>query len=315
MLEYILTFLKGLLFGASNLIPGMSGGTMLVITNIYEKLLDSIANVIKKFKSVITFLLVFGIGAVIGVLAGAKVINLALRYAAFPTATFFAGIILGSIPFLAKPVIKKINLKYVFAFILGALVVIGLMLVSYFLKNDTQTDISKLELGFKDYILLFLSGFIGCILMLIPGVSGVLMLVVFNYYSTFMNALDNLTHFSIENYHNVILVILPVGLGILCGLIPASKLLSYLFKKFPVGSYFAILGFVIASIAVIFVNVNYGGEGVINTLQVVLACITLPIGFVISFMLSLYKLKMDKKKEETEETKEIENLNEEEVIE
>jgi len=298
VLYYVFTFLKGLLFGASNLIPGMSGGTMLVITNIYEKLLDSIANVLKKFKSVILFLVMFGIGAVIGVIGGAKVINLALRYASFPTATFFTGIILGSIPFLAKPVIKKINLKYVFAFILGALVVVGLMLLSFFLKNDTETDISSLELGFKDYLLLFLSGFIGCCLMLIPGVSGVLMLVVFNYYSTFMNALDNLTHFSMVGYHNVILIILPVGLGILCGLIPSSKLLSYIFKKFPIGSYFSILGFVIASIAVIFFNVNYMGEGVINTLQIILACITLPIGFVISFMLSLYKMKMDKKKEE-----------------
>ena len=310
MITNLLTFLKGLLFGASNLIPGMSGGTMLVITNIYDKLLDSIANIFKRFKSVIIFLLIFGIGAVIGILGGAKLINITLKYAPLPTATFFAGIIIGSVPFLAKPVINKINLKYCLAFFLGVIAVISLMLVGFFLKGNESTSIEDVTLNFKDYLLLFISGFIGCALMLIPGVSGVLMLVVFNYYSTFMQALDNLTHFSMNNYQNVILVIMPVGLGILCGIIPASKLLSYIFKRFPIGSYFAILGFVIASIAVIFFNVNYNQEGVINTLQIVIACITLPIGFTISFLLSIYKMKMDKKKDivkENDEKEVVEN--------
>ena len=58
-MKHLLTLLKGILFGASNLIPGMSGGTMLVITNIYDKLLNAIANIIKKFKSVILFLFIF----------------------------------------------------------------------------------------------------------------------------------------------------------------------------------------------------------------------------------------------------------------
>ena len=223
MLSNIFTFLKGILFGMSNLIPGMSGGTMLVVTNIYEKLLDALSNLIKKFKSVIIFILIFGIGAVIGVLGGAKLIHLTLEYAPLPTATLFVGIILGSIPMLAKPVIKKINFKYVIAFIMGALVVIGLMLLGYFVNGNTETDLSNINLEFKDYVLLFISGFIGCFLMLIPGVSGVLMLVVLDYYQTFMEALNSLTHFSMTNYHNVILVILPVGLGILLGVIPASK--------------------------------------------------------------------------------------------
>ena len=293
MLSSIFTFIKGIVFGISNLIPGMSGGTMLVVTNIYEKLLDALSNLIKKFKSVIVFILIFGIGAVIGVLGGAKLIHLTLEYAPLPTATLFVGVILGSIPMLAKPVIKKINFKYVLAFIMGALVVIGLMLLGYFVNGNTETDLSSINLEFKDYLLLFISGFIGCFLMLIPGVSGVLMLVVLDYYQTFMNALNSLTHFQMANYHNVILVILPVGLGILLGLIPASKILSFLLKKFNVGSYFAILGFVIASIAVIFFNVEYNKEGVINTLQIILSLVTLPIGFSISFLLSIYKNKKE----------------------
>lgn len=303
-MKHLLTFLKGVLFGASNLIPGMSGGTMLVITNIYDKLLNAIANIFKKFKTVIFFLILFGVGAVIGILGGGIFLKrVMLEYIPLPTYCFFAGIILGSVPMLAKPVIKKINWKYVISFILGAACVIGLMFLGLAFNKDSSVPIGEVTLGFKDYVLLFVSGFIGCFAMLIPGVSGVLMLVVFNYYGTFMDAISNITKFSMQGYSNVILVILPVGLGILAGLIPASKLLSWMFKRFPIGSYFAILGFVLASIPVIFVNffTEYGSiESTTTTLQIVFGVLALPLGFVLSFFLS--KLKKNK----SDDTNEIE---------
>ena len=315
MLENIFYFLKGLLFGASNLIPGMSGGTMLVITNIYDKLLNSIANIIIKFKSVILFLVLFAIGAVIGILGGGILLKkVFLVYLPFPTYCFFAGIILGSIPFLAKPVIKKTNYKYIISFILGLATVIGLMFLGLALTSNKPTSISDATLNFKDYLLLFISGFIGCFAMLIPGVSGVLMLVVFNYYGLFMDALANITHFSMDNYTNVFLVMVPVGVGIIAGLWPASKVLSIMFKKFPIGSYFAILGFVIGSIPVIFVNFSkeYGSvDGALTTLQIILGIIALPLGFILSFMLS----KLKKNKEFKEETKEeVTNIEEDNNI-
>lgn len=294
-MKHLMNFFKGVLFGASNLIPGMSGGTMLVITNIYDKLLNAIANIFKKFKSVILFLLIFAIGAVIGVLGGGIFLKkVMLEYLPLPTYCFFAGVILGSVPMLAKPIIKKTNFKYIIAFVLGALAVIGLMFLGLAFNKESSVGIGEISPKFSDYLLLFISGFIGCFAMLIPGVSGVLMLVVFNYYGTFMDAIANITHFSMESYHNVILVLLPVGLGILAGLIPSSKLLSFMFKKFQVGSYFAILGFVLGSIPVIFVNffIGYGSnDAYINTLQIILGVLALPLGFVLSFLLSKLKKK------------------------
>lgn len=298
MLENVFVFLKGLLFGASNLIPGMSGGTMLVITNIYDKLLNSIASIFKKFKAVILFLILFAIGAVIGVLGGGIFLKkVCLTYAPFPTYCFFAGIILGSIPFLAKPVIKKTNWKYILAFLGGLALVIGLMFLGIALNDGTIQSVSDASLSFVDYLLLFIAGFIGCFAMLIPGVSGVLMLVVLNYYGLFMDALANITHFSMDNYWNVFLVMVPVAIGIVAGLWPSSKLLSWMFKKFPFGSYFAILGFVIGSIPVIFVNFaqEYASiDGTLSTLQIVLGCVALPVGFILSFFLSKFKKKKEK---------------------
>lgn len=324
-MKHLITFLKGVLFGASNLIPGMSGGTMLVITNIYDKLLNAIANIFKKFKAVILFLVVFGIGAVIGILGGGFFLKrVMLEYLPLPTYCLFAGVILGSVPMLAKPVIKKINWKYVLSFILGLAIVIGLMFLGLAFNKESSISIQEVNLQFQDYLLLFLSGFVGCFAMLIPGVSGVLMLVVFNYYSIFMDAIANIAKFSMAGYSNVILVILPVGLGIIAGLIPASKLLSWMFKKFPIGSYFAILGFVIGSIPVIYVNffTQYGSiPDTTSTLQIILGVVALPVGFLISFFLARFKKNKEEitedaikeVKEETlteEEHKEIETIEE-----
>ena len=295
-MKHLLTFLKGLLFGASNLIPGMSGGTMLVITKIYNKLLEAISNLFKKFKSVIIFLLVFALGAVIGVLGGGIFIKkVLLEYAPFPTYCLFAGIILGSIPMLAKPVIAKINKKYIIAFIVGLVLVIGLMMVGILLpKREWSVEYLNEDTSFRIciFVLLFLAGFLGCFMMLIPGVSGVLMLVILDCYGMFMDALANVTNFHMNNYGNVIFVLAPVALGIIAGLFPASKLLNWLFKKFPVGSYFSILGFVIGSLGVIFVNFfyEYGGvEGIFSPLQIVLSVLALPLGFLVSFLLSKHK--------------------------
>lgn len=295
-MKHLLTFLKGLLFGASNLIPGMSGGTMLVITKIYNKLLEAISNLFKKFKSVIIFLLIFALGAVIGVLGGGIFIKkVLLEYAPFPTYCLFAGIILGSIPMLAKPVIAKINKKYIIAFIVGLVLVIGLMMVGILLpKKEWSVEYLNEDTSFRifAFVLLFLAGFLGCFMMLIPGVSGVLMLVILDCYGMFMDALANVTNFHMNNYGNVIFVLAPVALGIIAGLFPASKLLNWLFKKFPVGSYFSILGFVIGSLGVIFVNFfyEYGGvEGIFSPLQIVLSVLALPLGFLVSFLLSKHK--------------------------
>ena len=150
-MKHLLTLLKGILFGASNLIPGMSGGTMLVITNIYDKLLNAIANIFKKFKSVILFLFLFAIGAVIGILGGGIFLKrVMLTYLPLATYTFFSGIILGSVPMLAKPIIKKINWKYIVSFILGLVAVIGLMFLGLAFNKDQSVPIGEVTLEFKD---------------------------------------------------------------------------------------------------------------------------------------------------------------------
>ena len=108
-MQYLILALKGMLFGVANLIPGVSGGTIAVITGVYEKLLDAINNLFKKFKTSIIFLGVYGIGALIAILGGAMTLDWLLENLELPTSLFFMGLIIGSFGTIRKPVKGKLK--------------------------------------------------------------------------------------------------------------------------------------------------------------------------------------------------------------
>ena len=129
-MKHIALIFKGMLFGIANLIPGVSGGTIAIVTGVYEKLVDSINNLFKKFKSSILFLLLFGLGAVIAVLAGSKAIKFGLEYFELPISLLFIGLIIGSLPTIKKPIKNKIKPYHYLIMALTFAVVIGLLYVT-----------------------------------------------------------------------------------------------------------------------------------------------------------------------------------------
>ena len=251
MLKNIFLLLKGILFGASNLIPGGSGGTTLVVCGIYEETLNSITNLKKEFRKSFMFLLFLIIGTIIGVITGSLLIKKVLL-ASIPFVTYcmFSGFIIGTLPNLIKPYINKINFKYIISFIVAMAFVIGLLFLGFSINNNTVNFGDTLQ--FKDYLLLFICGFIGIFAMIVPGVSGILIFLILGYYGIFLDAINNLYH--IHTMLDAFLVCLPVGLGMLAGIVPASLLMRFLIKKFPIGTYFAIFGFVVGSIVCLFIS-------------------------------------------------------------
>jgi len=237
MLKYLFLVLKGILFGASNLIPGGSGGTTLVVCGIYEETLTSITTLKSNFKKSILFLLFLLIGTIIGVVTGSLLIKkILLAYIPFMTYCMFAGFIIGTLPELIKPYIKKINWKYVIGFVVAMAAVIGLVFLGFNI-NNTAVSFGD-ELQFKDYALLFICGFVGIFAMIVPGVSGILIFLILGYYGIFLDAINNVYH--IHTFFDAFKVGLPVGLGMIAGIIPASLLMKFLLKKFPTGTYFCI---------------------------------------------------------------------------
>ena len=289
----ILLLLKGVLFGASNLIPGGSGGTTLVVCGIYEDTLNSITTLKSNFKKSFVFLLFLLIGTVIGVVTGSLLIKkVLLASIPFMTYCMFAGFIIGTLPSLIKPYIKKINWKYMISFVVACAAVIGLLFLGFNINNTAVSFGEALQ--FKDYAILFLCGFVGIFAMIVPGVSGILIFLIFGYYGIFLDAINNVYH--IHTFLDSVKVGLPVGLGMLAGIIPASLLMKFLLKKFPVGTYFAIFGFVVGSVVCLFLSYFHEYRNP-STLHLILGIIELVILAVISYIFSGFA---NKKKENIE---------------
>lgn len=285
-MKHIIVALKGILFGIANLIPGVSGGTMAVITGVYEALLDSINSLFKFFTKSLRFLVPFGIGIGIAVFLGSKLINLCMEYIPIPTTSLFIGLVAGGLPALAGPIRHKMNVKN----ILIALLAFSVVLVLLFIPT---TERSRSTLEIYDYFILCICGFIASIAMVLPGISGMMMFMLFGYYDTLMSALAGLSDLSmlLDN----LLVLLPVFIGVILGLFTACRIFSILLKKYPTQCYFAIIGFVIASIlCVIYKMTVYE----FTTIQVIFGFIMIPIGFFITYFLSKLNIEENPKKGE-----------------
>ena len=301
ILKHLLLVLKGILFGASNLIPGGSGGTTLVVCGIYEDTLDSIT-FRRGFKKSIIFLLFLLLGTIIGVIGGSLLIKkVLLENIPFITYCIFAGFIIGGIPALIKPHlkslinpnkekgIKKIKWQYILAAILAIGAVLGLLFLGF--NINIRNVRFGLDLHFKDYLILFICGFFGVFAMIVPGVSGILIFLLFGYYGIFLDAINNL--FNPHWFWYCVTIGLPVGLGMIAGLIPASLLMKFLLNKFPNGTFFAIFGFVLGSIACLFISFAYTKTYVnmTSTKDIVIGIIELIVFTVISYVLSTFASK------------------------
>lgn len=274
MKKNIILVIKGFFMGIANIIPGVSGGTLAITMGIYERLIEAISHFFGKLKENILFLIPIGIGAVLSILLGSKVIAYSLEEYPLPTILFFAGLILGGVPMLYNKIKGNFNVKNVFIFILTFAFVIGIM----FLKSSK--DVSFENMNIISYLLLFIVGVVAAATMIIPGISGSFMLMVMGYYKPILNTINDLTSFN--NIFENILILIPFGIGVLVGFVVIAKILEYLFKKFEVPTYFGIIGFVLSSLIGIFVQT----EGLMFVpMQIIVGIILFAIGFVVALKL------------------------------
>lgn len=276
MKDKILLVLKGFLLGIANVIPGVSGGTLALTLGIYQDLIGAISHFFKNLKKNLTFLIPLGIGMIVAILLGSKVITFCLDRFALPTTLFFIGLIVGGIPLLTKKLkgrrLKPLNLA-VF------LLTFGIVMIMTFLNaGNNAVDLSNMTV--IQFILLMIVGMVAAATMVIPGVSGSFVLMLLGYYKPIMATLGNLTDFSLLG-HNI-LVLAPFGIGLLIGIVGIAKLIEFLLKKYEIPTYYGIVGFVTASV----IGLGIGLVGVpTTTLQVLAGLVLFVIAFIIGYKL------------------------------
>lgn len=233
---------RGMMMGASDVIPGVSGGTIAVLLGIYDRLIAAINGLMSRdWKKQLGFLIPLGIGVAAAVLLLAKLIEWLFEHYPGPTQFFFLGLIIGILPYLFHKAEAKQKFKgsHLLLLLVGV-VVVGSMI---FLNAGEAAVITTMDT--KTYILLFFSGFIASSAMILPGISGSFMLLILGVYPTVIGAISNL-HFDI---------IAVTGLGIVIGLVFMSKIINYFLTHFRTATFALIIGLVIGSIFVVFPGV------------------------------------------------------------
>lgn len=241
-----------------------------------EELIGAISHFFKNFKKNIMFLIPIAIGAASAILLMSKLISYSLEKYPFPTTLFFIGLIVGGLPLLTKKIKgkKKTTINYALF-----LLTFGIIMIMTFLKEGTYV-VNLANLNFISLILLFLVGVVAAATMVIPGISGSFVLMLLGYYKPIVDTISNLTDFSVLG-HNM-LVLAPFGVGVLIGIILIAKLIEYLFKKYEVPTYYAILGFIIASIVSLGLTLV---SAKVTVLQVLIGLILFVLSFGIGYKL------------------------------
>ncbi len=243
----ILIILTGLLMALADTMPGLSGGTICFIMGYYDKLLSSIKDLLNKDKrrSALTFLIKIGVGWIVGLVVGVLVIEKLLATNPYMMISFFLGLVIISIPMTFKSEVKYLKdyKNCYFAFI-GAILVILISSAG-----------SGIDLNLGDSLPIWVYGYAFIVAvcaisaMLLPGISGSTILLIFGIYQLVLTNIKTLiTDFNFQSFG----FLLVFGLGVLFGAFFISKIISNAFKNHRSKVLYFIMGLLIGSIYAIY---------------------------------------------------------------
>lgn len=239
-MEHVVNVLKGIVIGVANAIPGVSGGTMMVIMKVFDRLLGAVSFNLKKLKENFWFLLTIVIGMGIGVILSSKVLSICFERFYVQTQFFFMGVVLGSLPMIYKEATKekKLTPVHLIPFAIGVAVIIGVSLISSSMGANTV----RTTLDVSTFIYLVIVSIIAAAAMIMPGLSGSLVLLILGGYQTAIQAVDEMN----------IPILIPIAIGVIIGIVACAKLITLCLKKWQRGTYSVILGLIFGSFYAIF---------------------------------------------------------------
>lgn len=270
----------GIAIGMANVIPGVSGSTMAVVFNIYDRFVNAITVNIKKLIENRRFEIPVVGGMALGVLLFSKLIT--VLYENFPVQTdyFFTGLIIGSIPMLFSFMTKKQDgqkftakktISVVICALAGFAVLIGFGLLGS--DVDTAKEISKSlpQWTFPLALHIFAAGFVGAIAMIIPGISGSLLMLIMGVYPIVMKSIPAL--FVPSQTLRAFFLLLPNGIGVLAGLLCGAWIVKTFLRIAPNQTYAVIFGLIAGSTIQLFPGIK-GISGVLSGIACLLCVLT-----------------------------------------
>jgi putative membrane protein len=283
---------KGIFLGGSNVIPGISAGTTALLLGIYKTLVvaftDLFSSKEKRFQS-LKILLPTGVGIALGIFLFAQVLTWLFKIPVYETLTycFIIGLIAGSIPMIMKlhPDMKPTISRTLLLFMgLSILIVISSLnikeaatvftpKVHYLFLGTFQIS----SIGLLESFALFFLGFLASVTMILPGISGSALLVSLGQYERILNIVAE--RFLLQGIF--------FGIGIFIGALLCAKIVAYLLRKYPSGTYYFIIGLLLSSVFQIFLYSNFPQHP--SPLFTFWAILLLMVGFFTSYRFSKLK--------------------------
>lgn len=278
----IKSILKGMVIGIANIIPGVSGGTMMVSMGIYDKLIHCITHLFSEFKKSVLFLLPIAIG--MGIALVGSSFGLEYLFGHFPIQTnlLFIGLIIGGLPAIWKNVKgKSVKIGHIIAGLLFFAVV-----VFFAVMGESEGNAADMTFGFVNVLKLLGVGVVASATMVIPGVSGSMVLLLMGYYNPIIESINDfiraLVALDMDGVLRGMGILVPFGIGVVAGVFIIAKLVEIIFDKFPLYAYWAIIGLIVASPIAIIAMGSFPALTVVNVLTGVVALV---IGVVIAMKL------------------------------
>lgn len=318
-MKFIIDILKGMVMGVANVIPGVSGGTMAVAMGIYDKLINAFTHILKDFKKSVQTVLPIGIGMGLGIVGLSMIITWMFGVIPIQTNLLFIGLILGGIPAVwARLKGKKIGPAHIIGFIVFFAIVVGFSFAQHDTemqkaeaeKQEAEMDsaevsddiLADFEVSAGSVAALFGVGVVASATMVIPGVSGSMMLMLLGYYTFIIGSVSGfvkaLTGGDVSVIIQYLWILLPFGLGVLVGIVVIAKIVEILLSKCETITFWCIMG-LIAGSPVAIVVVNFEAFAKINAISGITGLVALAIGTVIALFLG----KDPEKQEEIEAAK------------
>lgn len=258
----IVTALKGFVVGATMLVPGVSGGSMAMLLGCYDKLIRAVSSFTRNIKENLTFLTIFALGGILGMMVFAKPITFLLGRYPIPVMYFFIGAVAGGAPLMwKKSEITKITGSTLFYLVIGATVVI--------LMTAAPAELFGAGKNEPGMIMLLIVGAAAALALVLPGISVSYMFLVFGMYEDIMTAIADFN----------LAYLLPLGIGVLVGTILITKILENAMERHPGPVYLTIMGFILGSIVGVFPGIPAGSEWIF-------AALTLTAGFLVMYKIS-----------------------------
>lgn len=247
-MKHIVDAIRGFCMALADSVPGVSGGTVAFILGFYDKFINSIDAVISGKKEeridAIKFLAKLAIGWVIGMIIAVLFLSSVFESHIYAVSSVFLGFIIFAIPVIIKEEKENLKGKYIYLIftIIGIAIVAAITFFNPISGSGTSVEVANLNFGLVVYI--FIASMIAISAMVLPGISGSTLLLIFGLYIPIINAIKEFLHLNFS-YLPVLIIF---GLGVITGALLVIKLIKMALKKFRPQTIYLIIGLMIGSL-------------------------------------------------------------------